>query len=65
MGAAELLALLASGRQIINWVMNMANLSAATGAISQEELQIIKDKAGISDSAWDEAVAAARARLGG
>ena len=60
----ELLALLGIGKQIIGWVTTQASLMQAQGQISDEEFNKIKAEAGLSDAAWDEAVAAARARLG-
>lgn len=61
---AELLAGIAVARQLIGWITTQANLLSAQGAISDAELQQIRDAAAVSDAAWDEAVAAARARLG-
>ena len=58
----ELLGMLGIGRQIVSWVVKQANLLATRGVITPEELQAIKTEAGLSDSAWDEEVAAARAR---
>ena len=60
----ELLALLGIGKQIVGWVTTQAALMNAEGAISDEEFNKIKAEAGLSDAAWDEAVAEARARLG-
>lgn len=60
----ELLTMLGLGKQIIGWVMTQASLMQAQGQISDEEFNKIKAEAGQSDAAWDQAVEAARARLG-
>lgn len=59
----ELLTMLGVAKQITGWVTTQATLLNAQGQISDEDLAKIKDEAGVSDSNWDDAVAAARARL--
>jgi hypothetical protein len=61
----NLLPLLLLLKQSVAWVVEQATILKAEGNITEEEFQQIKTEAGISDTAWDEAVAAAKARLGG
>lgn len=58
---AELLALIVGARSLISYLVTQASLLGPE-EITQAQLSAIKEKAGLSDSAWDEAVAAARER---
>jgi len=58
-----ILAGISSARGLIAYFVQLATL-AGPDEISPEALQAIKDAAGLSDSAWDEAVAAARENSG-
>lgn len=60
----ELLAMLSITKQLTSLVISQASLMKAQGQISDEEFGKIKAEAGVSDQAWDDEVAAARARLG-
>ncbi len=60
----EFLALLGLTKQIVGWVTTQASLARAQGQITDEQFDQIKAAADLSDGAWDEAVAAARERLG-
>lgn len=64
MGVAELLGILTILKQGVGWVTTQAALARAKGDITDAQLDQIKAEAGVSDAAWDEAVAAARARVG-
>ncbi len=59
-----ILAGIASARGLITYFVKMASL-AGPDQISPEALEAILAAAERSDSAWDDAVAAARARIGG
>lgn len=59
----DLLVALGLAKQLIGWIIEQAALLAAQGDITEEEFNRIKAEAQVSDSAWDEAVAAAKARL--
>ena len=60
----ELLAMLGLAKQLTGLVMSQASLLKANGQISDEDFYKIKAEAGVSDQAWDDGVAAARAQLG-
>ena len=59
-----ILAGIASARGLIAYFVQLATL-AGPDEISPEALEAIKAAAGLSDAAWDDAVAAARADGGG
>jgi hypothetical protein len=59
----DLLTMIGLAKQLIGWAVTQAMLLRADGDITEEQLQAIRNKAGLSDAAWDEAVAAARQRL--
>ncbi len=58
-----ILAGISSARGLIAYFVQLATL-AGPDEISPEALQAIKDAAGLSDDAWDDAVAAARENSG-
>lgn len=53
----EIIAAIAAARQIIAYLARVATLAQAEDAITPEQLQEIKDRAGVSDAAWDEMIA--------
>ena len=58
----EIFAVLAIAKQLIQWIVQQAVLLNIEGKISDEQLAQIKADAVVSETEWDEAVAAARAR---
>ncbi len=58
---AEIIALIAGARKLISFLVTQAML-AGEDQITPEQLAQIKAEADFSDSKWDEAVSAAKAR---
>lgn len=62
---AEVLAGLRAALMLRDFVMRQVQLGKQNGLYTDEQLAQIKAEAGITDAAWDAAVAAAKARLAG
>lgn len=62
---AEVLAGLRAALMLRDFVMRQVQLGKQNGLYTDEQVAQIKAEAGITDAAWDAAVAAAKARLAG
>lgn len=63
MELVEILAAIRTGRDLIAWAIRQASLQAQNGEFTAEQLTQVGLEAGIADAQWDNAVAAAKARL--
>jgi hypothetical protein len=55
--------MIAGAKEIISGLVSQAQLLHDKNEITEAELASVKLKAGLSDSAWDKAVADAKAKL--
>lgn len=62
----EVLAILAAieaSQTAISGLVRIAKIAQTEGRITPQQMQLIKDRAGISDNAWDQVVKEAEAEI--